>query len=295
MVSSLRSVEQVPSDSWQASSGRPLTEGNFRRLMDFVYGYCGIRLTTQKRTMVDSRLRRRMRLVGIEDINQYCELLFDADSNFAGDETEHFINAITTNKTDFFREIKHFWFLRDKVFPAYAEAGKHQIAFWSAACSTGAEPYTMAMLLEEYRLAHPGCSYSVIASDICTDVLNRAVAGCYPMVMLEGVPPPYRERYVMMPRLASRGEFRIKPDLRTKVAFLRLNLMDHVYPVQRDFDVVFCRNTLIYFDRNTQFQVVSRLCSHLGRGGYLFLGHSESITGFDLPLVSVGSSVFQRL
>lgn len=294
MVTNQYNVASARQSEWLTEPVRPLTDANFRRLAAFVFAQCGIRLTEQKQTMVDSRLRRRLRVIGLTDINAYCERLMENDPAFAASELEFFINAITTNKTDFFREVAHFWFLRDTLFPRFVQERRHQLSFWSAACSIGAEPYTMAMLLDEFQQSHPDTAYSVVATDISTEVLGKAVAGCYPMTMLEEVPQAYRSRYVMMPRQASRGEFRIIPSLRAKVAFMRMNLMDRHFPMSANFDVIFCRNTLIYFDRETQEGVIRRLCSHLRPGGHLFLGHSESITGFDLPLKTVGNSIFER-
>lgn len=274
-------------------TGDPLSEKNFLRLSRFVYDYCGIRITPKKRSMVDGRLRRRMRALNIDDINTYCQYLFDGGDT-AAKEVVHFIDAITTNKTDFFREIAHFDYLRDHILPTLAQSGSRTIKFWSAASSTGAEAYTAAMVLEDYCGAIRGMDYWILATDICTAVLAKGLSGRYPLTMIDPIPPEMRRRHLMVSRDPSVKEFRIVPQLRAKVAFSHINLMDATYAYDRDFDIVFCRNTLIYFDRPTQAQVLRRLCDHIRPGGYLFLGHSESVTGIDLPIKIVANTIFQR-
>jgi chemotaxis protein methyltransferase CheR len=244
--------------------------------------------------MIDSRLRRRIRVLEIDDINEYCEFLFDESSAAAETEIVHFIDAITTNKTDFFREKAHFDFMRSRILPHLAEAGRHTIRIWSAACSIGAEPYTIAMELESFCQNVNDLSYSILSSDISTAVLAKAVVGRYPVSMIDPIPDECRRRYIMVSRDPRGGEFRIVPQLRTKVSFFQLNLMDNSYPFGCEFDMIFCRNTLIYFDRKTQANVLQHLCTHLRHGGYLFLGHSESITGVNLPVNTIANSIFKR-
>jgi chemotaxis protein methyltransferase CheR len=168
------------------------------------------------------------------------------------------------------------------------------IKAWSAACSTGAEPYSLAMLLEEHRRAIRRQDYSILCTDLCTEVLGQAVHGVFPEAMIEPVDMEMRHRYVMQAKDPARPHVRIAPELRAKLSFARLNLMDDAYPVDSDMDLVFCRNILIYFDKPTQAKVLRQLCDHLRPGGYLFLGHSESIVGFDLPVTQMANTVFQR-
>jgi chemotaxis protein methyltransferase CheR len=271
-----------------------LSDENFVRLSDFIHSYCGIKITQKKKTMLDGRLRRRMRVLNIANINEYCRQLFDGNGRLAETEMAHFIDTVTTNKTDFFREPAHFRFMQEKILPALYEARRREIRIWSAASSTGAEAYTIAMVLDDFCSAMRGIDYSVIATDINTDVLNKGVAGFYPDIMLDPIPEDYRRRYILLPVNPSRREFRIAPPLRAKVAFSHLNLMDDHYDFDRNFDMIFCRNILIYFDRETQTSVLSKLCGHLRLGGYLFLGHSESINGISLPLRSAANTIFQR-
>ncbi len=269
-----------------------LSTKNFQRLAELIQGYSGIKMPLNKRTMLEGRLRRRMRVLQINDVNAYCRYLFEEDGLDA--ELIHLIDAVTTNKTEFFREPVHFDYLIDKGLPALAAKGKREIKIWSSACSTGAEPYTLAMVMDEFCAEQRGIDYSILCTDICTEVLDQAIAGRYSDQMIEPVSLDRRRRYVMRAKDATRNEVRITPHLRKKLSFARLNLMDDAYPVETDLDIIFCRNILIYFDKPTQARVLSRLCSHLAPGGYLFLGHSESIVGVDLPVVQIANTVFQK-
>jgi chemotaxis protein methyltransferase CheR len=269
-----------------------LSAKNFNRLAELIQSYSGIKMPSNKRTMLEGRLRRRMRVTGVPTLNGYCHYLFEE----GGLETEiiHLIDAVTTNKTEFFREPAHFRFLQDKALPELDRAGRRTIKVWSAACSIGAEPYTLAMVLEDHVRQTRRQDYSILCTDLCTQVLSQAIAGVYPASLIGPVSPELRRRYVMRAKDPGRGEVRIVPDLRAKLSFARLNLMDDAYPVEGDMDLIFCRNILIYFDKPTQSKVLKRLCAHLRPGGYLFLGHSESIVGLDLPVTQIANTVFQK-
>jgi chemotaxis protein methyltransferase CheR len=283
------SIEAVKTIS---PSSDELSSKNFNRLAALIQGYSGIKMPVNKRTMLEGRLRRRMRATQIPTLNDYCAYLFDEDG--LDSEIVHLIDAVTTNKTEFFREPAHFEFLRSSALPAITKAGRREIKAWSAACSTGAEPYTLAMVMEDYCRIHRTQDYSILCTDLCTQVLEQAVAGVFSEQMIDPVEMDLRHRYVMRAKDTNRGQVRIVPELRSKLAFARLNLMDEVYPVDGDMDLIFCRNILIYFDKPTQSKVLSRLCAHLRPGGYLFLGHSESIVGIDLPVSQIANTVFQR-
>jgi chemotaxis protein methyltransferase CheR len=273
-----------------------LRHADFRRLAAFIEEYRGIRMPPGKITMLEGRLRHRVRETGSASLAEYCTLLFDRGG--LHDEAAHLIDAVTTNKTDFFREPEHFRILVQQALPALLRdrrAGEQaQLKLWSAACSTGAEPYTLAMVLAAWREQHRGLRVSILATDLCTEVLAAARRAIYPEAMVQVVPADYRRRYLLRSRNRSRALVRIVPELRAWVTFARLNLMDRDYPADRDMDVIFCRNVLIYFDKPTQHAVLQRLCQHLRPGGYLFLGHSESLAGMDLPLHSVANTVLRR-
>jgi chemotaxis protein methyltransferase CheR len=269
-----------------------LSAFNFERLAKFIKSYCGIALNASRHTMLEGRIRRRMRIVGITDINEYCRILFEEAGPAIEAEIIHLMDAVTTNKTDFFREPTHFDYLTGTILPEIARTGVRQIKAWSAACSIGAEPYTIAMLLDDFCHKYPGMDYSVLATDLCYQSLERALVGRFPTAMVEPVPEPLLHQYVM--RSTDGSEVRMSPRLRSKVAFARLNLMDEQYPVPTDFDVIFLRNVLIYFDKPTQTAVPTRLCRHLRSGGHLILGHSESVSRTGLPLTSVANTIFRR-
>jgi chemotaxis protein methyltransferase CheR len=270
----------------------PLSTHNFERLAKFIKGYCGITLNASRRTMLEGRLRRRMRVVAIDDINEYARIILEESGPEIEAETLHLMDAVTTNKTDFFREPSHFDFLTKTILPEIATSGGRHIKAWSAACSIGAEPYTLAMLLDDFCRKHPNLDYMVLATDICYQSLQKAQIGRFPASMIEPVPEHLRHQYVMCS--ADGSEVRMSPRLRSNIAFARLNLMDERYPIPTDFDVIFLRNVLIYFDKPTQLLVPTRLCRHLRPGGYLVLGHSESVSRTGLPLHSVANTIFQR-
>lgn len=270
----------------------PLNERNFVLICDVIRQACGIHITTKKKTLVEGRMRRRMRALNITDPNAYCRLLLEGDP--LQQELVHFIDAVTTNKTDFFREPKHFEYLRDTFFPQALAEGRRSLKIWSAASSTGAEAYTLAMVADHFLAQQGGFDFTILGTDICNDVLAKGVAALYPLVMMEPIPEEFRRRYILVARDPSRQEFRIVPKLRAKVQFQRFNLIDNNYPFDRDYDIIFLRNVLIYFDRVTQNTVLQRLAAHLKPGGHLFLGHSETMAGSSLPFEQVASTIFVR-
>ncbi|EJZ18395.1 CheR family methyltransferase, partial [Rhizobium sp. Pop5] len=265
----------------------------FDMLARFIYDYSGIKMPPTKLTMLEGRLRRRLRATNHSTFDDYCDFLFNHDG--LAQETVYLIDVVTTNKTDFFREAKHFDYLQTVALPTIASSGVRTIRTWSSACSTGAEPYTMAMVLAEFAEGRNDVSYSVLATDLSTDVLQTARRGIYPEDMIAPVPRDLQRKYVLVAKQPGRKEVRITPKLRSRVGFARMNLMDDKYPVGDLMNIIFCRNVLIYFDKQTQAGVLNRLCNCLAKGGYMFIGHSESITGFDLPLKQVSNTVFQRI
>ncbi|WP_288411653.1 protein-glutamate O-methyltransferase [uncultured Sphingomonas sp.] len=268
-----------------------LSPHKFARLSALIFDKTGIKMPPTKATMLQGRLQRRLRDVGLPTLDAYCDHLFDGSAH--PDEMIHLINAVTTNKTDFFREPGHFDFMTQTALPTLADSGRRRIRAWSAACSTGAEPYTMAMVLDQFA-QKSGIDYGILATDIDTAVLETARRGIYPAELVEPVPVSLRQRYVATSRDRHAQDVRIVPALRSAIGFARLNLMDVTYPVGEPMDIIFCRNVLIYFDKDTQERVVRRLCENLRPGGYLFLGHSESIAGMNLPVTNVSYTVFTK-
>ncbi|BBU64285.1 chemotaxis protein methyltransferase (plasmid) [Methylosinus sp. C49] len=230
------------------------------------------------------------------NLDEYVALVLDRDE--LGGENMHLIDCVTTNKTDFFREPEHFEILTRVVMPHLLDGARRRnervFKFWSAAASIGAEAYTLAMVLADLSAAeHFG--FRILGTDICSTALAQAQAAIYPEDMLAPTPKAMRERYVMSSRNSARREVRIVPELRRLVRFQRLNLMDATYPIDEDIDVIFCRNVLIYFSSPTQQAVVANLCRHLRPGGFLFLGHSESMAGGkQASMRQIASTVFRK-
>ena len=272
-----------------------LSDRYFKAVAEVVEKRVGIKLPPAKQTMVEGRLRKRVRALDLADLNDYARHIFDRGHLEV--ELPHLIDCVTTNKTDFFREPSHFEFLRNVAVPALLKLHATRTAnlkIWSAACSTGAEAYTIAMVLQEMSEQRRDFRFSILGTDISTDVLREAKTAIYPTAFIEPVPAAMRQRYVLVAKQAGRGVARIAPELRSLARFERLNLMDPHYPVDQDVDVIFCRNVLIYFDKPTQQAVVERLASHLRPGGYLLLGHSESMAGGGVAGISqIVPTVFQ--
>jgi chemotaxis protein methyltransferase CheR len=270
-----------------------LTTAEFQRISAFIYDECGINLTAPKKVMVESRLQRRLLQLKMSSFNSYCDYVMTPMG--MKEELVHMIDAVATNKTDFFREPVHFRFMEEQVLPAWRAMNNSRVVkVWSSACSTGEEPYTTAMVLAE-SAAQQALQFSITATDISTKVLQKAIHAIYPERSAVDIPMALRRKYLLKSKDQEMPTVRIVPELRSKVLFKRVNLTEDVIEVEPDFDVIFCRNVLIYFDRATQEQVVSRLCQKLRRGGYLFIGHSESIYHMKLPLRQVQPTIFQRI
>ncbi|MBY6242653.1 protein-glutamate O-methyltransferase CheR [Methylosinus sp. Sm6] len=272
-----------------------LSDRYFRTLAAFVERETGIRLPPSKRMMVEGRLRRRVKALGLADLDEYAELVFERGQ--LEKESVHLIDCMTTNKTDFFREPEHFQILAQDIMPqllAQRRRRTDRFKLWSAASSIGAEAYTIAMVLADLAKVEP-FDFRILGTDICSAALAQARRAVYPEDMLAPTPLAMRERYVMRSRDPARREARIVPELRRLTRFERLNLMDASYPVDEGMDVIFCRNVLIYFSARTQQAVVANLCRHLRPGGYLLLGHSESMAGGKQPdMRQIASTVFRR-
>ncbi|HTJ57332.1 MAG TPA: protein-glutamate O-methyltransferase [Devosiaceae bacterium] len=275
-----------------------MRRSDFERIAALVTAQVGIRLPPAKNLMVEGRLRKRVRALGLAGFDAYCDFLFGEDGGAA--ELPYLINAVTTNKTDFFREPEHFELLVARLVPELLRLRRSEqtplLKIWSAASSTGAEAYTIAMLLADMTAQRNNFRFAVLGTDVSTAVLDQAQRAVYPAEIIAPVPPEMQGRYVMASRRhGTRQEVRIVPELRRMVRFAQLNLMDASYPFDRDVDVIFLRNVLIYFDRKDQEAVIRRLIGHLRTGGYLILGHSESMIGTSISMRQVAPAVFQKV
>ena len=268
---------------------------DYQRLCALVYDQAGISLGTQRRTMLEVRIKRRLKELELHSYGDYCDYLFGHHGQ--RDEIVHLIDVVTTNKTDFFREPRHFDFLVNEAIPelAVVQGNARPFLVWSAGCSTGEEPYTLAMVMSEYAETHPRFGFRILATDISTTVLKRAATGVYSRAVVEPVPPEMKRKYLMRSREPGADRVRIVPELRRKIEFRRVNFMEDDFGVEERFDVILCRNVIIYFDRATQASVLGRLCDHLRPGGYLLVGHAEALHDMELPLSPVAPATYRKL
>lgn len=275
-----------------------LSKRDFERLSHFIHSSIGVKMPFSKMTMVESRLRKRLRKLKIGTFSDYCEFLFSNQG--MEQELKFFIDVITTHKTEFFREPDHFEYLVQRVIPELiAKRGSglnKKLNLWSAASSRGNEAYTIAIVLDEFRRRYPGLNFDflILGTDISTDVLGTAQKAIYEHEEIEPVPLNLRKKYFLKSKNSKNNLVRVVPELRNKVRFRQLNLMDGNFQLREPMDIIFCRNVIIYFDKKTQDTLISRLCHHLRPGGYLFMGHSEVLHCNDLPLVSTAPAVYRK-
>ncbi len=258
----------------------------------------GIKMPPEKKIMFQARLQRRLRELNIYSFEEYAERLL----HLQGESSEFSVLAdyISTNKTEFFREKDHFSFLAHQVIPDFL-SGKTvyplpALKIWSAGCSSGQEAYSIAITLEECNRSNGGkLDYSILATDISTRMLKAAREAVYPMTQTAEIAFELKKRYFLKSKATHDPKVRLSKEIRDKVRPAYLNLMDELYPFESPFDVVFLRNTLIYFDQPVQQKVLSRVTDHLKPGGYLFIGHSESLINMVLPIKSVAPSVYRKI
>ena len=268
-----------------------ISHTEFAKLSKFIYSQYGIKMPPEKRIMLQSRLQKRLRALKIYSFKEYIEYVFSKEGN---DEVIHMMDVVSTNKTDFYREPAHFDFLKQTLLPQLYEE-KKQIKVWSAGCSSGPEVYTLAIEMSEFASSHPGFDFSILGTDISTLMLKRAYAAIYPDEMVNMIPIDIKRKYLLKSKDKTKKLVRISQNLRNKTRFQRLNFIDDHYGVNEQFDIIFCRNVLIYFDRETQEKVINKLCNHLRSEGIFFLGHSESITNIKVPLKQLKPTVYKRI
>ena len=244
--------------------------------------------------MLELRIKRRLRSLSMNTFGQYCEYLFARHNH--REEIVHLLDVVTTNKTDFFREPDHFEYLVQKAVPDLVarEQIDKGLLVWSAGCSTGEEPYTLAMVLSEYAQMHPGFRFRVLATDLSTTVLAKAELGVFGNEVVQRIPLELRRKYFMRSRDPEDNTVRVVPELRHLVDFRRVNFMDSDFGLTDKVHIIFCRNVIIYFDRRTQENILQKLTNHLMPGGYAFLGHSETLHGMNLPLVPIAPALYRR-
>ncbi len=270
-----------------------LSEKDFQAFSSFIYSQYGIKMPPVKRIMLQGRLLKRIRHLNMSSYSEYKEYFFSKEGQQK--EIFNFLNVITTNKTDFFREPVHFNFLADEILPEYIGSGKTEtFKVWSAGCSSGEELYTISIILNEFKAVNPFFNFSVLGTDISHKVMNIAARGIYTADKVELMPLDYKKKYFLKSKDRENPTVRVSPQLQNNITLKYLNLINSRYDVDEKFHVIFCRNVLIYFDRATQERVINNLCEHLVPGGYFFIGHSESLSGMNVPLKHIKPTIFQK-
>ncbi len=273
-----------------------LRQADLQRVIDFIDREVGIQLSVSKHTLVAGRLRRRLHKLGYKSYADYLSYVLDT----AGGKHErlHLIDALTTNKTDFFREPTHFRYLVDQALPELLHqqksAGNRELHIWSAGCSSGEEAYTLAIVLNEALEQSVGIRFSILATDISASSLDTARSAVYPEQRIEPVPHGIRKKYFLRSSNPAEALVQMGPKLRDRIRFASLNLMNRNFNLSEKMHVIFCRNVLIYFNTETRTKLIQRFEQQLIPGGYLFVGHSESLNGLDTNMRPVSPMVYRK-
>lgn len=268
------------------------SDRDFQHIRQVINRIAGISLADSKRDLVYSRLSRRLRHLGLQRFEDYCQLL-ESEQNTA--ELSEFVNALTTNLTSFFREIHHFEFLAKELLPALMRErnfGSRRIRIWSAGCSTGEEPYSIAMVVRE-TVPTVGWDVRILATDLDSNVLATAARGVYDFSRVKDLPEQRLRRWFQKGSGAQAGKVRVTAALRDLITFRQLNLMEQ-WPMRGAFDLMFCRNVLIYFNKNTQRMLFDRFANQLIEQGHLFVGHSETLFKVTDRFAPLGKTIYKR-
>lgn len=258
-----------------------LSDRDFSLISNYIKEHYGIKLPPEKKMLVQNRLYKRLRALQIKDFHTYVEYVF---SQKGQNELMNLVDALTTNKTDFFREKLHFDFLKQTFSPF------DNLKIWSAACSTGEEPYSIAIVMQQI-----GCRYRIYATDLSFDALTIAKNGIYPERKLENIDEQIKQKFFRKISFNQEVYYQVKQFVKSRITFSQMNLMNEIYPLPKDFDVIFLRNVLIYFDQPTQNSVIRKVLKYLKTGGYLILGLAEAILNEEFTLKKVQSSIYQKI
>lgn len=274
-----------------------MSDNEFNLFSTLIYNRLGIKMPYTKKLMLISRLTKRLKILGIKSYKEYYDFLLTDKGK--SEEFNKMIDAVTTNKTDFFREPDHFDILVKKVLPDLEEmenfTERKMVNIWSAGCSTGEEAYTITMVLTDYFAGKKNNGkFNILATDISPKVLQAGYDAIYTESMIQPIPVPMRQKYLMRGTDDKKGLFRIIPSLREKVTFKQLNLMDSSFNVSTQMDIIFCRNVIIYFDKETQKELFKKFYKHLVPGGYLFIGSSETLYGVNSDFIPAGPTVYRK-
>ena len=273
-----------------------LTDAEFNELVKIIYDKTRIQMTNHKRALVTSRLSKRLRALHMDSFREYIDFV----NNAKDEELTNFVTAVTTNKTDFFRENKHFEYMKSNFLPEWEKKFKEgkvkNLRIWSAACSTGEEPYTIQMTLHEYF----GSNYDrydikVLASDIDTNVLAHGRAGIYKEESVEPIQPNILRKYFLKGTGDKEGLYKVKDILQKNLFFRQLNFKDEDFDIHTQFDLIFCRNVIIYFDKEFQKELFNKFHRYLKEDGLVFIGHSETLFGVSDKFKYVSSNIYKKI
>jgi len=288
-----KTVAPAHSELMPFEGPRPITDHEFGLFRTLINDEAGIHLADTKRALLVGRLSRRLRILGLRTFKEYYRRIVDGDH----EERVHMLDAITTNETHFFREPRQFDFIESELLPRWVAGvakrpGGRQVRVWSAACSTGEEPYSLAMTLLWHLPPNAGWNVEIVATDLSTRALAAAQAAVWPLAKADEIPQRYLKRYMLRGTGPQEGKMKAGPEICAAVTFRKLNLNADAYPIAGPFDMIFCRNVLIYFKPEAKVRVIERLLEQLTPDGLLFLGHAESLTGLSERVRCVGPTVY---
>lgn len=267
----------------------------FCRLGHFIQTKYGIKMPPSKKSLLEARLQKRLRSLRMNTFEDYCEYVFSPQGV---DEIIHMIDVVTTNKTDFFREPHHFDYLVKVALPELIRLRKVGIRkrffVWSAGCASGEEPYTLAMVLSDFAEKNDGFRFSILATDVSKQALTKAKLGIYKEDKVEPIPIRLRKKYLLKSKDKNKGLIRIVPELRELVHFRWLNFMEKHFGIHEPVDIIFCRNVIIYFNKNTQQKLLNEFYRYLSPNGYIFMGHSETLNGLNVPLMPIAPTIYRK-
>ena len=275
-----------------------LSDKDFRRLSDFIHKQCGISIPLSKRAILSARLQKRLQVLGLHSLTEYVDWIIDSFES--GGELLSFIDLLTARKTGFFQNPEHFEFLAQVAIPDliknFGAGVGRELMVWSAGCSSGEEPYTLAIVLKEFSAHYPGINLkaNVLATDVSAQVLEKANQGIYDMGKVDDLSLVLKQKYLLKSKDRQRRQVRVNPDVRSMVKFRRLNFMDSDFGLREKMDVIFCRDVLVYFDRPTQEKYINKFCQFLQPGGFIFLGISETMDGLNVALNRVAPAVYRQ-
>lgn len=285
------------SNAHQTKSADGLSDKDFRRLSDFIHERCGITIPLSKKAVLSARLQKRLQVIGLENLTAYIDWILEAYES--GGELLSFIDIIANRKAGFFQDPEHFEYLAQVVLPDlikhFGAGVRRDLVVWSAGCSAGEEPYTLAVVLKEFGAHYPGINFkaNILATDISSHVLEKAHQAIYDMEKVEGMSIALKQKYLLKSKDRQRRQVRVCPEVRAMVKFRRLNFMDSDFGLREKMDIIFCRDVLVYFDRSTQEMLIQKLCRYLSPGGFLFMGQSETLDDMSVPVNREAPSIYR--